>query len=218
MEKELLDVINTKKKISISFIQRTFSYGYVKSHKLFNELIEQGYIDSEGNVLKKEEKESKPGINIIFLDVDGVLNCHSTKDLCGPYRGIEDKKVALLKEIVDSTAAIIILVSTWKEYWYRKHKADQDDLADYLDAKLAKQGLKIIDKTDDYNSFDRGDGIIEYLRFLKKRDIKVNKFIILDDQTFDYKERKLTKYLVQTSYNKDGLEKSHVRKAIAMLR
>ena len=121
MEYDLIEIasnIQKKEKISFSYIQRTFSYGFNKSYEIFHDLIEKGYIDAEGKVNKKRvDPNYVEGPKVIFLDVDGVLNCHSTKDKCGDYIGIDDKKVALLKEIVDATGAIIILVSSWKEWW-----------------------------------------------------------------------------------------------------
>ena len=82
----------------------------------------------------------KRGINIIFLDIDGVLNSKQTLERCGPYIGIEDQKLELLKELIEKTKAYIVLTSTWKQFWHYnpldKHK--QDELANYLDAAFAK--------------------------------------------------------------------------------
>ena len=50
MEYDLTEIIiniKNKDKISISYIQRTFSYGFNKSNKIFHDLIEGGYIDAE---------------------------------------------------------------------------------------------------------------------------------------------------------------------------
>lgn len=219
----IIDSFKDKKKISISFIQREFSYGYIKSCKIFNYLMGK-YIDENGRVIKEMiclhyGKEYVPGIKLIFLDVDGVLNSETTKDTIGKYIGIEDKKVSLLKEIVDASNAKIILVSTWNEYWQKekRFKDMQDDLADYLDAKLAKQGLVISDKTDVYHSLDRGDSIRNYISKLASVGIDVESFVILDDEMFDYKQTKLTSNLVRTSYHNGGLQPKHVRKAIEKL-
>lgn len=225
---EVINKLKNEKYISISLIQREMGVGFILANKLFKELEENGYLvknQQNGRCLFSREKLkeygviTKEGIKLLFLDVDGVLNCHSTKDCCGPYRGIEDKKVALVKEIVDATGAKIVLVSSWKEWWYKEphFKDKQDDLATYLDEKLAKQGLTIIDKTDDYNSFNRGEGIHEYIRRLKRRDVIVDDYVVLDDEMFDYKERKITKHLIQTSYYSHGLDKKHVAKAIKIL-
>ena len=71
--------------------------------------------------------ESNKETKIVFLDVDGVLNSITTKDRCGPYVGIDDKKVSNLKDIIDATSAKIVLVSSWKEGWKKEpqHKKDK---------------------------------------------------------------------------------------------
>ena len=116
---------------------------------------------------------NKKPINIIFLDVDGVLNCSTTKERVNCYIGIEDKKVKLLKSLVDQTNAHLVLVSTWKVWWHanQEKKNKQDVLANYLDWALAKHNLKIIDKTYEYNPHHRGEGILFYLEALKRSDI-----------------------------------------------
>lgn len=168
---EIIANIQSKDKISISYIQRTFSFGFNKSNKIFHDLIEQDYIDRDGKVNKeKVDPNYVEGPKVIFLDVDGVLNCRSTKDKCGGYIGIDDKKVSLLKEIVDATGAIIILVSSWKEWWTNnpRYKPNQDEMATYLDEKLAKQGLIIRDKTRDGNSLGGVKAFLDLLKCRKK--------------------------------------------------
>ena len=223
MEYDLTEIIlniQNKDKISISYIQRTFSFGFNKSNKILNNLIEQGYIDKDGKVIKEKINPNyTEGPKVIFLDVDGVLNCRSTKDICCGYVGIDDNKVALLKEIVDATGAVIVLVSSWKEWWTPnpKHKSNQDEMATYLDEKLAKQGLIIRDKTNDGNSFRRGKGILRFIETQKEVGIDINKYVILDDEMFDYLETKMTRHLIRTSFEQNGLERKHVKKAIEKL-
>ena len=141
-------------------------------------------------------------------------------DTCNGYVGIEDQKVKYLKQIVDETSAKIVLVSTWKEFWHNEpFKAHQDIMANYLDMKLAKQGLKILDKTNEHHGLlNRGAGIQEYLWLLKRNEIEVNNYVILDDLPFDYIKSKLTKNLVKTNYEKGGLLPRHVNKAINILK
>ena len=218
---EIVSNIQNKDKISISYIQRTFSLGFNKSNEIFHDLIEQGYIDAEGRVDKeKADPNYTKGPKVIFLDVDGVLNCRSTEDKCGAYRGIDDKKVSLLKEIVDATGAIIVLISSWKECWTNnpRYKPKQDEMATYLDEKLAKQGLVIRDKTRDGNPFRRGKGILRFIERQKEIGIDIRKYVILDDEIFDYLEAKMSWHLIRTDFEQNGLEKKHVRKAIEKLR
>ena len=100
-------------------------------------------------------------MNIIFLDIDGVLNSIDSEDHLGPYIGIDYSGVKLLREIVDKTGAEIVLVSSWKHRWH-KTKENQGILANYLDKRLAEENLKIIDKTKD-NITNRGEGIYNWL-------------------------------------------------------
>ena len=223
--KEVLLKIKDEKKLTISFLQRGLLINFNKASKVFNELITNGFVNSDGITNKQKistelGEEYKPGIKIIFLDVDGVLNCHSTKDICCDYIGIDDKKVGLLKEIVDATGAIIVLISTWKEYWTNdpQLKKEQDVMATYLDKKLAKQGLIIADKTLDDNSFERSQGILDYIEIQKSKGVVISEFIILDDLVFDYQETGLINRLIQTGFYKNGLGKRHVNRAIERLK
>lgn len=225
MSVNINDVIKKLKKhkyVSISLIQKEMAVGFLLATKLFNQLKEEGYLienpSNKGYSFNKE-KISSNGVRLIFLDVDGVLNCHSTKDRCYQYIGIEDTKVSLLKEIVDKTKARIVLVSSWKFRWYKEIflKDEQDELANYLDEKLNKQRLVIFDKTNDYDCLDRGEGILSYIAHLKRKGVEVYSFVILDDELFDYKQTKLMNRLVQTSYDKDGLNKRHVSRVISKL-
>lgn len=51
-------------------------------------------------------------MKIIFLDVDGVLNCQNSKSNCYGIMGIDDDKVSRLRKIVECTDAKIVLIST----------------------------------------------------------------------------------------------------------
>ena len=83
-------------------------------------------------------------MKIVFLDIDGVLNCEGSRSRCAGYRGIDDKKAENLAQIVKATGAEIVLVSTWKEEWRKTDKAHQGIMANYLDKKLKKYQNKCI--------------------------------------------------------------------------
>lgn len=80
-------------------------------------------------------------MKVIFLDVDGVLN--SEKDLLEAKGKSElfDRPLALLKELVESTKAKIVVSSTWRigcsksgrNSWYGEEifKTLTDRLAEY---------------------------------------------------------------------------------------
>ena len=150
-------------------------------------------------------------MKVIFLDVDGVLNCKGTEARCGHYLGIDDNKVQRLRRIVEATGAKIVLVSTWKDGC--EHKEDQDALANYLDRKLRATGLRILDKTED-KDHDRGAGILHWMD-----GHPVESFVILDDCLFDYRETGILPYRVETTEDADdgGRREEHVQRAIEIL-
>ena len=155
-------------------------------------------------------------MKVIFLDIDGVLNTPSSESRCGEYIGIDDEKVEKLKIIVEKTKAEIVLISTWKKYWRKEEKLKplQDYSANYLDEKLAKQGLKAVDKTKDKADgryLSRGDGILEYVC----RN-NVENYIILDDCQFDYDGCDLSDKLIKTNQT-EGLTDISVYKACEIL-
>lgn len=154
-------------------------------------------------------------MNVIFLDIDGVLNSQQTEARCNGVIGIDSDKVARLAEIVNTNNAILLLTSSWRLHWWKREKEDdeQHPLGEYLDKKLAEHGLKIYD-TVPYAGFDRGKAI---LKWLDNTDLVVNKFIILDDELFDYgaEDVRLLGHVVKTSfYSTDGgLQNRHVIEA-----
>lgn len=146
----------------------------------------------------EQSVEDFSGSNIVFLDVDGVLNNSCTKDAIKEYIGIDDSKVAVLKEMVQLMDAKIVLSSSWKENWYPYAKDKQDAFATILDHRLSMQDLTIVDKTIDRRGAKmRGLGILDWIR---KQKNGVGKILILDDEKFDYKFCGLSKYLIRTSW------------------
>ena len=152
-------------------------------------------------------------MKVIFLDIDGVLNCQSSKSSCHGMVGIDNDKVKRLKEIVKSTGAKIVLISTWKTDWQKLLKEQQGYMADYLDRKLKRQRLAIMDKTDDYIAM-RGEGIDQWL---KGRNVE--SFAILDDEEFDYAKTGIIDRLIKTEFYNDngGLQEEHIQIAINKL-
>ena len=152
----------------------------------------------------------------IFLDIDGVLNTPSSESRCGEYIGIDDERTEKLKIIVEKTKAEIVLISTWKKYWRKEEKLKplQDYSANYLDEKLAKQGLKAVDKTKDKSDgryLSRGESILEYVY----RN-NVENYIILDDCQYDYDGCGIADKLVKTNQT-EGLTDISVYKACEIL-
>lgn len=148
--------------------------------------------------------------NIIFLDIDGVLNCASTKDLTpNKYVGIDDRHMKVLAEIVKENDASIVLTSSWKTECRNKDGSWNAD-GIYMLSRFEDFGLEIEDFTTDM-IFNRGAGIQKWLDSQPEK----KSFIILDDINFeDYKANHLLRYFMQTSYKANrGLMPKHIRAA-----
>ena len=152
-------------------------------------------------------------MKVIFLDVDGVLNFASTEARTSSGAlGIATAPVKNLRDIVKATGAYIVLTSTWKDEWnFNEDDCSPDGL--YLVRKLKREGLHILDKTQDM-VLNRGQGIQEWLNKHKG----VESWVVLDDEIFpDYEARGIMPHLVQTSFGTDGLNKTLAAKAIDIL-
>ena len=57
-------------------------------------------------------------MNVIFLDIDGVLNNYATKARTPMgYTGINNSLAKRLSELVKETDSVVVLTSTWKDDW-----------------------------------------------------------------------------------------------------
>jgi len=152
-------------------------------------------------------------MKVIFLDIDGVLNEDIT-----PTRTksrvifIDQEKLLRLKRIVDATGAKIVLSSTWRY--------DRDDTrynGDFLELREAfyNAGLDFYDYTpEDALGIRRG---MEIRAWLGLHRGEVERFIILDDELFDFEERGLLFHLIKTDFGDGGLTEELTQEAIEML-
>ena len=150
-------------------------------------------------------------MNIIFLDVDGVLNSYNKlieiynktgKPHSGSNFPFDEKCLENIKILVEETNAKIVITSTWRKY--------ENDM-EILFNELKKYDLdkQVIGYTPIINK-KREEEIIEYLN---KLDIKVN-FIIIDD----IRDRgSLNDRLVVTS-PKTGFTEENMKNAIKILK
>lgn len=53
-------------------------------------------------------------MKVIFLDIDGVVNCATTKQRHGGFIGIDPEKAELVKRLIKNTGAKVVLSSTWR--------------------------------------------------------------------------------------------------------
>lgn len=183
--------------------------------------------------------------NIIFLDIDGVLNGYNKWNLFGwnivcltkseglkrLYRkltdpcGVHKRKVKRLAKIVRATNAKVVMSSSWRFSWwntpYEKQSEDQKKLTNLLN----KYNIEVIDITPRSSDGRRDREILEWMA---KNEDMVKRFVILDDERYEL-ECFVDSYLVQTSsvgkgqmimgYDREdtGLKSLHVKKAIEIL-
>lgn len=162
-------------------------------------------------------------MKVIFLDVDGVLN--SEDDLMRYrkenninhtilYANVEDRPLKLLKQLVDKTAAKIVVSSSWRIGCERSGRESVfgTELYTKLVKRLKDYDMEVYDITPSLSgNSQRGDEIRQWLQTCQD---EIENFVILDDDS-DMCEFVETN-LVQTTY-KHGLTEEHITKAIQVL-
>jgi hypothetical protein len=147
----------------------------------------------------------------IFLDIDGVVNCYDTKERApSKVVGVEQRLIALIKQIVDATGAKLVLSSTWRKDW-------AFDLLDgidwrYLRDEFAKQDLYFMDYTPSRRDSHRGEEIKEWL---ESTGYEVESYVVIDDEMFDIWELH-DGHMVQSSAV-TGIKPGAVKMAIDIL-
>ena len=143
-------------------------------------------------------------MNIIFLDVDGVLN--NQKSMLNQEM-IDDNCVINLKKILDNTNTKLVLSSTWRNR--------EDNSGVVLYKAFKKNGIDpklLIGKTT--NFIDKGiiqNRVNEILQWVKENN--VNKWIAIDDLLLTLPEG----HFVQTDFI-PGLNDENTKKAIELLK
>lgn len=154
-------------------------------------------------------------MNIIFLDIDGVLNGYSkfqgyifsvinklhlmsTVKRVYDLFGIRTWKVFLLSRICKYGNAKVVLSSSWRGQWFKQYDECTERMKS-LKKKLKFFGIEVIDITGRSHNNNRGEEIEEYLN----THDNINHFVVLDDEIFDIKEMFPDNY-VRTTYKYDG--------------
>lgn len=120
-------------------------------------------------------------MKIVFIDIDGVLNCKSTKETVnckvnGVFRamkGIDEGLLQTFVEIIKATKAEVVLISTWRNF---------PDAKQHFVNRLNNHGIKLMACTscmgDTRSSELKGQEIDE---FVEKYNKIIDKFVIIDD-------------------------------------
>ena len=118
-------------------------------------------------------------MKVIFLDIDGVLNTNSDRE-------ISNDKLKLLSELVSKTGANIVLSSSWRNWWNNPKTNIPGSFITKWKKQFLDNNLSITLTTELECPKN-----ISIEKFIIQHDIKC--FVVLDDQNvFD-------KNLVQTN-------------------
>ena len=105
-------------------------------------------------------------IKVIFLDIDGVLNCAKTKERYRGCIGVDKQLLKRLLRLVEKTGAKLVLSSTWR-------------LGDDWQSSMARYGVPVSMRTPYHGGSIRGEEIDEWLRLHPY----VKKYAIVDDDS-----------------------------------
>jgi hypothetical protein len=103
-------------------------------------------------------------MKVIFLDIDGVLNCKKTPNPRKLPHIVDRTLLARFMRLVEQTGAKVVLSSTWRY-----------DPAGLFSAK--HWGIPFVDITPDMSNRPRRDEILTWL----KKHPKVTRFVVIDD-------------------------------------
>jgi len=107
-------------------------------------------------------------MKVLFLDVDGVLNCMGCKvKTPSGFKFVETVFLERVKKIVDETGCVVVLSSTWRHGFYDLQRGIENsvDARDYilLKDKLSDYGVEIYSHTPELREYHRGTEILEWL-------------------------------------------------------
>ena len=95
-------------------------------------------------------------MKVIFFNVDNVLNFPESDAIAPSGRkGIAESRVKDFKKLVTESGARIVLIGSWCKDWnFDDNKCTKDGI--YLNKKLDRKGLHILDKIDDELTDEKG--------------------------------------------------------------
>lgn len=101
-------------------------------------------------------------MKVIFFDVDGVLNFPESDAIAPSGRkGIAEARVKALKKIVTESSGRLVLIGEWCKDWdFDDSKCTKDGI--YLNKKLERKGLHILDKIRD--DLSEEDGCVDWMQ------------------------------------------------------
>ena len=136
-------------------------------------------------------------MKVIFLDIDGVLNTNSDREIL-------NDKLKLLSELVSKTGADVVLSSSWR-YGWNQSELNQPGTRIYRLKQLLKDNDIVIKDTIGLD-LTKSMQIKNYLN-----TNMISNYVVLDDEPID------TANLVKTNAEQ-GLTQSDCQKASQLLK
>ena len=136
-------------------------------------------------------------MKVIFLDIDGVLNTNSDRE-------ISNDKLKLLSELVSKTGADVVLSSSWRNWWNNPKTNIPGSFITKWKKQFLDNNLSITLTTELECPKN-----LSIEKFIIRHDVKC--FIVLDEEPTDISN------LVQTNGNV-GLTQSGCQKAVHLLK
>ena len=150
-------------------------------------------------------------MNVVFFDVDGVLNTTKTTRILFGFHFVDTRKILRLCEIVERTGAVLVLSSSWRYGVQENALFIEKEMLLALEKEFKRLGCPLwIDHTPFLPNSKRQKEIWAWLF----QHPEVDEFIIIDDVGEElelYKE-----HLVLTN-PREGLTKERMNCAIQKL-
>ena len=152
-------------------------------------------------------------LKVVFFDIDGVLNYFMSDEI------IDDECVDRLINIVDKTGAKLVLSSNWRYWLANTSHPLPDENKDALKKLIRKLGDRFIGITPIMSS---NGVIVEDYRELEvkkwlEENTNVDKFVILDDNTFGFRKMYPNNFVLTSGEDEEGLTDDDMNKAIRIL-
>lgn len=149
----------------------------------------------------------------IFLDIDGVLNCASTTSRIGIHPFVDEEKIKLLKTIIDSTGASVVLSSSWRYGAFTTADEIERLFLIELVRTFREHGLELwhsVTPPSADGCLHRGKEILKWL----ETNPGVEKWVVIDDVAEDLDG--VMDHAVITTWE-NGLTKTLAKRIINML-
>lgn len=127
------------------------------------------------------------GPNVIFLDVDGVLNCATTECQIDGYVFLDKEKIEILKQVIEECHnPQIVLSSSWRWDYYHPPIYMTNFFYALID-ELAEHGITVSALTADSHKNRNAE-----IKWFLDSNPQIERFIILDDDIcYDFLARQV---------------------------